>query len=133
MIKQFDAAKALIDRLNTLEPGITVVTQGGTDAPTDGTKYLRAWVMPAGTSVVTLKTGERQNGVFQIDVLTPKSESTFNNLELVDTVRALFPQTSEYVYGDQTVKVRWTDVSSIMESGSYWFTAVSVNYVTFGN
>lgn len=48
MIKQFDAAKALIDRLNTLEPGITVVTQGGTDAPTDGTKYLRAWVMPAG-------------------------------------------------------------------------------------
>lgn len=82
---------------------------------------------------MTLKTGERQNGVFQIDVLTPKSESTFNNLELVDTVRALFPQTSEYVYGDQTVKVRWTDVSSIMESGSYWFTAVSVNYVTFGN
>lgn len=132
MINTFDTAKALIDQINTIS-GVTVVHQGGTNAPTDGNQYLRTWVMPAATNVVTLQTGERQNGIFQIDVLTPKSQSPFVNKALVDIVRALFPQTSTYTNDGQTVKVMKTDVSEVMESGSYWFTAVSVNYVTFGN
>ena len=135
-VSQFGVAKVLLDRLNTIESGILpVVPQGGTDAPTDGTQYLREWVLPAGDFPQDLKTGTRQNGVYQVDVLTPKDQGKAPNLFLVDQVKALFVQSEVLTDSGtgQAVKIRWIDTSSMREEGSYWVSSVSVNYLAFGN
>ena len=132
-IDDFGVAKALVDQLLTVSgASLPVVSQGGTNAPTDGSRYLREFVLPAGASPQDLQTGVRQNGIYQIDVLTPKSNGKWANLALVGTVKAAFVPAQTYTHNGQAVKVISVGASRLQEDGQYWVTYLSVTFVAFG-
>lgn len=130
-VNQFSVAKALLDQLNTIESGtLPVVPQDG--APTDGSQYITEFVLPSDESPADLQTGSRQNGVYQVDVRTPKSNGKWQNLAVVGTVKGAFVQSQIYSHNGQDVKIRWISTSPMRAVGQYWVTSVSVNYVAFG-
>ena len=131
-IDDFGVAKALTDQLLALAPsGLPVVTQGKT-GPTGNSRYLRTWVMPASANPQDLQTGVRQNGIFQIDVMTPKKNGTWFNLETVGLIKNIFVPAQTYTHNGQAVKVISVGASRLQDDGAYWVTYLSVTFVSFG-
>lgn len=100
--------------------------------PVVNTPYLREACLFNTTSNLGLAndSAQRQDGIYQVDILVPKNSSKFRALELCDLVRAGFArQARALIDGDTIINLEGCSVSPARVEGEMFAYSVSVRWV----
>lgn len=128
-----DIVNALLTRLSTLVVTPTALPVAWPDvpyAPTVGQAHLRASILRADPSQVTLGTGgyTRSRGVLQVDVCMPEGSGEVKGSAVADQVIAHFKQTT-LVSGLTTVRViRRPHIAAVLKDSPWYRFIVRVPY-----
>lgn len=107
----------------------TVADENKTFVPNTNTPYLREAVLFNETFNLGLSEGERQDGIYQIDVLVPKNTYRTNALGYVDLIRAGFArQARALIDGDTIINLEGCSVSPARVEGEYFVYSVSARW-----
>ena len=107
----------------------TVANENISFTPSTNTPYLREVVLFNETFNLGLSEGERQDGIYQIDVLVPKNTSKFKALEYCDLLRVGFArQARALIDGDTIINLEGCSVSPARVEGEYFAYSVSCRW-----
>lgn len=107
----------------------TIADENISFTPSTNTPYLREAVLFNETFNLGLSEGERQDGVYQIDVLVPKNTSKFKALEYCDLLRVGFArQARALIDGDTIINLEGCSVSPARVEGEYFAYSVSCRW-----
>lgn len=131
IVPDVDVQSALNDRLNTDFPTTPVAWENYPFSPTTGTPYLRAWILPAESDVVTLGPNPviLRTGIFQIDCCYPLGKGWGPAKSKAAEIVEDFKAGTRFVYNGLTVQVdrAWPGPGAIDEQG--WYRVpVSIKY-----
>lgn len=134
MINYFDVSKAMLDYLRA-NTALDVFTQGAQyEQSTLGT-HLREMFMP---SVVDKGIGknasDKLTAIYQIDVLTPISQGKWANLNICDTIMALYPNGRQAGINrnDMVITVNSCELSPMLKTDTHIMYAIRVNIGVIG-
>lgn len=99
--------------------------------PAVNTPYLREAVLFNTTSNLGLAndSAERQDSIYQVDVLVPKNSSKYTALEYCDLIRAGFArQARALIDGDTIINLEGCSVSPARVEGEYFVYSVSARW-----
>lgn len=107
----------------------TVADENKSFAPNTNTPYLREAVLFNETFNLGLSEGQRQDGIYQIDVLVPKNTSRYSALDYVELLRAGFArQARALIDGDTIINLEGCSVSPARVEGEFFAYSVSVRW-----
>ena len=122
-------ATLLRGRLATISGLPTVANENIAFTPAVNTAYLREAVLFNETFNLGVSSGERQDGIYQIDVLVPKNTSKFKALEYCDLLRAGFAREARaLIDGDTIINLEGCSVSPARVEGEYFAYSVSARW-----
>lgn len=124
-------ATLLRGRLATIAGLPAVANENLNFTPTVNAPYLREACLFNTTSNLGLANDsfERQDGIYQIDVLVPKNTSKFRALELCDLVRVGFARQARALSGGgTTISLEGSSVSPARVEGEYFVYSVSIRW-----
>lgn len=124
-------ATLLRGRLATLSGLPAVANENIAFTPAVNTPYLREACLFNTTNSLGLAedSAERQDGVYQIDVLVPKNSSKFQALAYCDILRAGFArQARAIIDGDTVINLEGCSVSPARVEGEYFVYSVSARW-----
>ena len=134
MINYFDVSKAMLDYLRA-NTSLDVFTQGAQyEQSTLGT-HLREMLMPATVDKgVGKNASDKLTAIYQIDVLTPISEGKWSNLNICDTLMALYPngRQSSISRNSMVITVNSCELSQMMKTGTHIMYSIRVNIGVVG-
>lgn len=137
VIPDIDLQSALNQALAMAFPSMPVSWENKTYSPTVGTPYLRAWLLPAETDVVTLGQSpfQQRTGIFQVDVVYPAGSvgKQWEGWGLAKAkaaqVVAAFTAGTKFTYNALEVTCEKAWPSSGREEGNSWYhIPVNVRY-----
>jgi len=97
--------------------------------PNTNNPYLREAVLFNETFNLSLSEGQRQDGIYQIDILVPKNTSKFKALEYCDLLRVCFArQARALIDGDTIINLEGCSVSPARVEGEYFAYSVSCRW-----
>lgn len=135
MISIFSLSKAFDDYLQTFNDLPAYYVQGETAEPNADEKHLKGFLLNAEnfTQFYSAQSPVRQDGLFQIDIRTPKSFGKWENYSLVDLVQSKFQINMILQNNNQKVKVKKISASKLSDDEeNFYVTSVSIFYVVFG-
>ena len=107
----------------------TIADENKTFEPNTNNPYLREAVLFNETFNLGPSEGERQDGIYQIDVLVPKNTSKFKALEYCDLIRAGFArQARALIDGDTIINLEGCSVSPARIEGEFFAYSVSARW-----
>lgn len=122
-------ATLLRGRLASLSGLPVVANENISFTPSPNTPYLREAVLFNETFNLGLSGGERQDGIYQIDVLVPKNSSKFQALTYCDILRAGFArQARALIDGDTVINIEGASVSPAIVEGEFFVYLVSARW-----
>ena len=126
--------QSLVDQilLDTLVAGTTmqILPEGSESAPTIGIDHVKEFSLPGGSSQPSVNSQlENLQGIYQVNVCTPKSKFRRYNREKANEVKNIYPAGR---VGSSLVIVEKVELSGLMASGDFLMTAVSVYYRVVG-
>lgn len=124
-------ATLLRGRLATIAGLPAVANENINFVPSVNAPYLREACLFNTTSNLGLAndSAQRQDGVYQIDILVPKNTSKFRALELCDLVRVGFArQARALIDGDTVVNLEGSSVSPARTEGEMFAYSVSIRW-----
>ncbi len=120
MIEGVDAAitDALLSHLQDADLDVPVAWPGADFTP-GATAYLAVTLFPAPTTVATITTHDRHDGIMQVSVFWPRGEGIIGPMELAGRVIARFPRGTRLDRNDQSVRIDRTPWTSppLQEAG----------------
>lgn len=128
-------ATLLRGRLATIAGLPAVANENLNFTPAVNAPYLREACLFNTTSNLGLAndSAQRQDGIYQVDILVPKNTSKFRALELCDLVRAGFArQARALIDGDTVVNLEGGSVSPARVEGEFFVYSVSVRWTVVG-
>lgn len=124
-------ATLLRGRLASLIGLPTVADENKSFVPNTNNPYLREAVLFNETFNLGVSSGQRQDGIYQIDVLVPKNSSKFKALEYCDLLRAGFArQARALIDGDTIINLEGCSVSPARVEGEYFVYSVSCRWTS---
>lgn len=97
--------------------------------PSPNTPYLREACLFNETFNLGLSEGQRQDGIYQIDVLVPKNTSKFAALDYVELLLVGFArQARALIDGDTAINLEGCSVSPARVEGEYFVYSVSARW-----
>lgn len=109
----------------------TVADENKTFVPNTGNPYLREAVLFNDTFNLGLSEGERQDGIYQIDVLVPKNTYRTNALGYVDLIRTGFARHARaLIDGDTIINLEGCSVSPSRVEGEFFAYSVSCRWTS---
>lgn len=118
-------ATLLRGRLATISGLPAVANENIAFTPAVNTPYLREAVLFNETFNLGVSSGERQDGIYQIDVLVPKNSSKFQALAYCDILRAGFArQARALTDGDTIINLEGCSVSPARVEGEFFVYSV---------
>lgn len=122
-------ATLLRGKLASLSGLPTVANENISFTPSTNTPYLREAVLFNETVNLGVSSGERQDGIYQIDILVPKNTSKFKALEYCDLLRVGFArQARALIDGDTIVNLEGCSVSPARVEGEFFAYSVSARW-----
>lgn len=122
-------ATLLRGKLATISGLPAIANENLAFTPTVNAPYLREAVLFNDTFNLGVSSGERQDGIYQIDVLVPKNSSKFKALEYCDLLRAGFTrQARALIDGDTVINLEGASVSPARVEGEYFVYSVSCRW-----
>lgn len=107
----------------------TVADENKSFVPNTNNPYLREAVLFNETFNLGLSEGERQDGIYQIDVLVPKNTSRYSGLDYVELLRAGFArQARALIDGDTIINLEGCSVSPARVEGEFFVYSVSARW-----
>lgn len=107
----------------------TVADENKTFVPNTNNPYLREVVLFNETFNLGLSEGERQDGIYQIDILVPKNTSKFKALEYCDLLRAGFARQARALIDDDTIiNLEGCSVSPALAEGEFFVYSASARW-----
>lgn len=134
MIDDFEIAKAFIDKLDSISDlsGIPIVASNDESyEPQVGVPYLRESILrspevPFGYSKDTTMI---QDGIYQVDVCTPKGEGKWRNLNICGKIKAAFPRKVNISSTlGKSLTVLSCDVGPSRNENDFYVTYISIHY-----
>ena len=128
-------ATLLRGRLATIAGLPAVANENINFTPSVNAPYLREACLFNTTSNLGLANDsfERQDGIYQVDILAPKNTSKFRALELCDLVRVGFAREARaFVDGDTVINLEGSSVSPARVEGEMFVYSVSVRWTVVG-
>jgi len=130
-IPDIDLQSALNDRLYDEFPTLPVAWENVEYAPTVGTPYLRAYLLPAESEVITLGASPyiERRGIFQVDCVYPVGAGWSAAKTQAAAIVAAFPAGVSFVYNGLTVRVDRSWPGPGMPDANGWYKVpVSIRY-----
>ncbi len=122
-------ATLLRGRLATISGLPTIANENIAFTPAVNAAYLREAVLFNDTFNLGVSSGERQDGIYQIDVIVPKNSSKFKALEYCDLLRAGFArQARALIDGDTIINLEGCSVSPARVEGEFFVYSVSARW-----
>lgn len=129
MIKTFSIAKAYRDKLKTLTT-LDIATQGSSYTPTPDKDYIREFLLSGDTVAVGTAQADSEDtqGIYQIDVCTPRAKGKWANLSLCDTLKAGFPRGRHLIHSGQYAVTVDVSVSPMRQDDTHNIHSLSIRY-----
>lgn len=122
-------ATLLRGRLATLSGLPAVANENIAFTPAVNTPYLREAVLFNETFNLGVSSGERQDGIYQIDVLAPKNSSKFTALGYCDSLLNGFARQARALIDDDTIiNLEGASVSPARVEGEFFVYSVSARW-----
>lgn len=122
-------ATLLRGRLATISGLPVIANENIAFTPAVNTAYLREAVLFNETFNLGVSSGERQDGIYQIDVLAPKNTSKFTALGYCDLLRVGFAREARaLIDGDTIINLEGCSVSPARVEGEYFAYSVSARW-----
>jgi hypothetical protein len=122
---------ALNTKLNGVS-GLPHLVLPNTDyTPVNGTKYVRATLLPAERALETLNDINPHEGIYQIDLYYPLKKGTSALWIMADTIKAAFDADKRLVANSQNVFVQSVNISQAVREEGFWKCYVAVNYLSY--
>lgn len=122
-------ATLLRTKLASLSGLPVVANENISFAPSPNTPYLREAVLFNETFNLGLSEGQRQDGIYQVDILVPKNTSKFKALEYCDLLRVGFArQARALIDGDTIINLEGCSVSPARFDGEFFAYSVSARW-----
>lgn len=134
MINKFSVAKALYDFLNA-NTSLTIAVQGVDFTPEPDEFYLREMVLYGDTNINVGGVGsDNMRGIYQIDVCTPISQGKWNNLNICNTISALFTNglSAGISHNSQPISIQQVDLSQMRKDETHIIHSLSVTFRVVG-
>lgn len=132
MIDDFKVAKAFIDKLISIPDlsGMPIVAANESYEPQVGVPYLRESILrspevPFGYSKDTTMI---QDGIYQVDVCTPKGEGKWRNLNICSKIKEAFPRKVSLPGIGKSLTVLSCDVGPSRNENDFYVTYISIHY-----
>lgn len=107
-----------------------VLPEGGESTPTIDVDHVKEFSLPGGTVQPSVNSQmENLQGIYQVNVYTPKSKFRRYNREKANEIKNIYPAGN---VGSSLVIVEKVELSGLMTSGDFLMTAVSVYYRVVG-
>lgn len=131
MINEFKIAQLLRARLASVTGVPQVITENVTATMLANQSYLREACLFGETFNPTLDVNgmQRQDGVYQIDVCTPKGKGKFEGLSHIETLKAAFKrEVAAMVDGDLKINLEGFTTSPARIDGDHFIYSLSIRY-----
>lgn len=127
-----DIDSAIYKRLTSQALGLPVQHDGEKSDALTG-NYIRATIVPAGNSAVTLgENGENEHGGFlQLDLHFTHGNGRRGITQKADELAAIFKEGSREIYGGANVEFRETQRSPLRREGGYLVLVLSINWAAW--
>jgi hypothetical protein len=132
MINEFKIAQLLRARLAAVTGVPQVITENVTATMLANQSYLREACLFGETFNPTLEAGgmQRQDGVYQIDVCTPKGKGKFEGLAHIETLKAAFKrEAGAMVDGDLRINLEGSTTSPARTEQDHFIYSLSVRWM----
>lgn len=107
----------------------TIADENKTFVPNTNNPHLREAVLFNETFNLGLSEGQRQDGIYQIDIIVPKNTSKFKALEYCDLLRTGFArQARALIDGDTIINLEGCSVSPARVEGEFFAYSVSCRW-----
>jgi len=135
MINEFKIAQLLRARLSTVTGVPTVITENVTATMQPALSYLREACLFGDTFNPALAADgmQRQDGIYQIDICTPKGKGKFEGLATVEKLKAAFKrQPSAMVDGDLRINLEGSTTSPARTEQDHFIYSLSIRWTVVG-
>lgn len=103
--------------------------------PASKDAFIETFFLPASTESTgkTIASSDEDRGIFQISVYVQYNGGDYDNLQLqiIDSLRKIFANTTSSTYEDQQVDIMESEVNQGSISSGWFKRDMSVNYITF--
>jgi hypothetical protein len=131
MINEFKIAQLLRARLQTVGGVPAIITENVTATMQPSVSYLREFCLFGETFDLALEANgmQRQDGVYQIDVCTPKGKGKFEGLAHVETLKAAFQrQPAAMTDGSLKINLEGSSTSPARIDGEHFVYSLSIRF-----
>lgn len=131
MINEFKIAQLLRARLAAVSGVPAIITENVTATMQPSVSYLREFCLFGETFNPTLEAGgmERQDGVYQIDVCTPKGKGKFEGLAIVETLKSAFQrEAGAMTDGALKINLEGSSTSPARIDGEHFVYSLSIRW-----
>lgn len=132
MISKFSIAKALHDKLKSVSDGngYTLVGNGVGYDPSPSDSFIQEFVIYGDDLSVGLSdsSSDIQFGVFQINVNTPKTQTNWSGLAVVDVISGEFAKGLELTHNSQMVRIKNASAEPMFQNETHLVHVISVTF-----
>lgn len=129
MINEKAVSKALLDQLKTVIGLPAIVTDNGANyTPNPDTPYIREFDLSGDTFAPPINSNgyQRKDGVYQVDVLTPKNKGKWSGLDYCALIQVAFARGIRLA-GDKLI-IKEASRSSPRTDSTHYIITLSIGY-----
>lgn len=133
MIEGVDAAvtDALLSHLQDADIGVAIAWPGARFTPPE-TAYLQVSLFPLPTSVATLTSHDRHDGIMQVSVFCPRGEGVIEAMEIAGCVLARFKRTTRIEKNSRTVRIdRAPSVAGVVQETGWLQIPITIPWTAY--
>lgn len=131
MINERAVSQALLTQLKTVVGLPHLVVDGGVAyTPSPTISYCKEFDLSGDTfsESVNVNGVQRKDGIYQVDVLTPKNSGKWQALEICALIQTAFARGVELVIDTQRVQIREATRSSVRYDNTHQIITLSIRY-----
>lgn len=136
MISKFNIAKALIDQAQVVADANTylLIPRGKQFTPEVNVMHVEEYVLYGDDNSVGLSdnSSDIQFGIYQLSIHTPKTETKWNGLSVVDIFQASFVKGLQLTSGGQMLRIKSSALGPMFQNDTHFIHILSITYSVIG-
>lgn len=130
MINEYSVSKALLDHLKTLSGLPALAQENKPFTPVVDSPYIREVDYSGVTQTPTLASDgfQRKDGIYRVDILTPKDKGKFNGLAYFDLIAAGFGRGDIEPLDNDKLEITSVTRGQPFSEGEFYVIVASIRY-----